>query len=139
MGYDHWVVGKLIIKPAIPESELQANGLDDAADSESDLACQNVGDPDTVGLVDGEITVIQGNSWTEAKWRWEERTNASALQEAVQTLADLAKIHGCTVEGALYASGDDHPDLSRLRVENYKVIEEAPEYLWPNGDQGWGS
>lgn len=142
MGYDHYATGALIVKPALPDAVIATLCMDDAGDS--DLLCLNQGAPDDVGLVTDPVTgaqtigVIPGNSWTEARWRWEEPGRAEGLGGAIQMLADAAKKHRCTVEGALYASGEDAGDLSRLRVEKYKVIEEAPELVWPNGDKGWG-
>jgi len=136
MGYETYVIGGYKIEPSLPDSVIEQ--LDMHEDGESELICKSGGTPDTVGLVNGQIAVISGNSWTEVECRLEEPFKAYTLDETVGTLADVAKKQGATMIGALYLDGEESSDFSRYRIQNGTVIHEVPEFLWPNGDKGWG-
>jgi hypothetical protein len=136
MGYESYVTGNYTIRPDLPPHVIDALDLGESGASE--LVAESGGEPETLGLVDGQIAVIPGNSWTEITCRIDERYRAENLGETVEVLAKAAAKAGCVMNGSLYLDGDNSDDFSRIRVEDNQVLHEQPELVWPNGDKGWG-
>lgn len=135
MGYNTYVTGELRVRPKLSDKDIEA--LDAGPDGDSNLFATSAGDDDTVELVNGEITVVPGKSWTVVRPRSEEPHKAYDLPSEVQKLAEVATKRGCKVTGALYLDGEDSNDLSRIRVDGAKAVQEEPKFVWPNGDEGW--
>jgi len=135
VGYNTYVNGRYRIEPELPDHVISNLGMHE--DGDSHLACSSGGTPDTVGLVNGQITVIPGDSWTEVESRHDEPYKAYDIQDHVKAMVEAAQQRGCTVNGALYLDGEDSRDFHRIRVENNAIHFETPELVWPNGDKGW--
>lgn len=136
MGYDTYVTGSLTVTPKLSERQIADLRLDE--DDGDELVAQSGGEDDTVGVVDGELTVIPGKSFTLITCRYEEPFRAGGLSETfVEAFTKIVKA-GHKVEGALYGAGEEFPDAWRLRVDNGKPVHETPEFLWPDGTKGWG-
>lgn len=133
MGYNSHVWGGLVAKPAVPEKAI----ADDFGETDSDrcLIATNGGEDDDLQLVDGELTIIPGNTFTLVECRYDDEFKAYSLSDDVGAFVSIATDHGSVVNGSMYARGEDG-ELHRVRVENNKVLEEWPELVWPNGDRG---
>ena len=139
MGYQTYVTGSIKIQPRLPDALISKLGLDPTdEDSESDLEAVQGGEDDTVELINGQITVVPGNSWTVLRCRFEEPYKAYTTQENLDRVAKEVAKQGCTASGALYMDGEESTDLTRVRIENGKAVHEQPSLVWPNGDTGWG-
>jgi hypothetical protein len=139
MGYESYVTGGMKIVPALTDAQIKAWDLDPET-GQSDLHAHTGGEEDTVGVVNGTIAVIPGSAFTWVECRIEERYKAYDLGDWVGKFArHLHDAGGFTVTGALYVDGEDAQDFSRYRIdENGDARHEEPEFLWPNGDKGWG-
>lgn len=137
MGYESIVTGWLRVTPKFTEDQIADLGLGVDDTDGIELVGNNVGEDDTVGVVDGEITVIPGLSWTHIECRLEEPYKAYHIGDSIDSIVAHAKGTEREVEGALYVQGENSLDLSRYRVENGKVVHEEPTLTWPNGDEGW--
>lgn len=146
MGYESYVTGVVKIEPAISGQLIAALGLtpdDQLASgqvSANDLQAHQKGEEDTVGVVNGTIAVIPGQSYTEITCRIDERYKAYDLGEHVDRLAQqLKRVGGYKVTGALYVDGEEFDDNGRWRIDaNGDAVHELATFLWPNGDKGWG-
>lgn len=150
------ICGSLIVEPQLTSKHIDILDMGDDG-GRSILRAIQEGDEDTVALVNGEITVIPGNSFTTITPRWNTTIFDEQLLQTVETLVEYANVRGHTITGALYVT--IMPDYSwneeqghvaegwephsyRLRVSTLtdggKVLREEPEIIWPNGDAGWG-
>ena len=137
MGYYSAISGSWQIRPRLPEDAIDELHLDGESDAGATFVAISEGEEDSVELVNNEITVVPGDSWTQIECRYEEPIKAYGLGEELDEIVKAAHKAGCTIEGAIYVSGEESPDFSRWRVEDGALLEERPEFLWPNGDKGW--
>jgi len=139
MGYRSTVSGSLRIEPGIPQRLLEGAGAlsdyGDHPDASSTLLATTV-DDSTVGMVDGQITVI-GNDYTEVACRLDEEFKAYDFDSDVETFIKLVKVHSpsSTANGTLVVTGEGSGDIWRVRVEDNHVVTEHPKLVWPNGDE----
>jgi len=137
MGYQTSVHGSLKVEPRLTDKEIEKFDLDGDINDRLLVGHQR-GEDDTVGVVDGQITVIPGKSYTEITCAWDEPFKAYDLPEVFATTVQKILKAGHTITGALYLEGEESGDFSRLRVDDDKAVHEHPVFLWPNGDKGLG-
>jgi hypothetical protein len=141
VGYNTYVSGSLTVTPKLSDKQLEKLGLEEnsSTDDHSLFVGFTMGEEDTVGVVKGEITVIPGKSYTRIECRYDSSFKAYDLPEQFVDLANALTRAGHKIEGAFYLDGEDASDFSRLRVDEKGVPHhEEPEWVWPNGDKGWG-
>lgn len=142
MGYNFMVSGRIVGKPApaplvIPDSY--------GPEGDHEFYVEVSGEESTVGVVDGRVTVIEGDQFIVIEPRWNEEpygaTNAN--ESLIEVLGVLQRQGVEKFRGAIYLAGEGDDDRSRLRVTSYSasgaptITQERPEMIWPNGDRGW--
>lgn len=136
MGYNSRVTGILTIKPALSDKAVEELGLEEDGQVQIDLVAERCGEEEDVALVNGVITVVPGNSWTEVIPRYEDEYKAYHLGENIEAVVARARTEGCLTNGLIYVAGEEDGDYSRYRIEDNAIEHEHPEFLWPNGDKG---
>lgn len=139
MGYSRWITGSAEVKPPLDDKTLAKIQADNNMHEDLLLdyfTVEDAGDPDTVALVNGEITVIPGTKTSMIGLGIEERMNHSDFEEMCAVLAKAVHRAGSVIEGSFTIYGEDDPDISRVRFDGKGgTIDERPKLLWPNGDQ----
>ena len=131
-----WLGGSITVRPPLPESKLKELGLyvNDNDVTDAQLTCESAGEEETIGLVDGEIKVIAGDSWTTVTVRDNDTPyGVNDLESDLNVLLGLVDAHSANASGAIYFMDDMGP--GRYYVEGNEFQVERPVALWPNGDK----
>lgn len=134
MGQSNWITGEAQISPPLDEKVVKK-----LSDGENLLVgyfkVEEGGEPDRVEMVDGEITVIEGNRAQVLEFGHEESGNFYDFDEACLSLVKAVKKVGSEIHGAFMFLGEDNLSISRNRFDGDKMFSEAPKLVWPNGDE----
>lgn len=134
MGYNTHVTGEFRVTPRL-DQDLSDFRSYFSEDYENELFAENMGEEETVGLVNGEITVIPGDGYTSVQPRFNEPHKAYELESDVQEFLRRVKAHGNTVNGVFKCYGEEDGDIARIRIEDNAYHSERPTLRWPNGDE----
>jgi hypothetical protein len=142
MGYYSHVTGSMRVEPRLSDADLKALDLDDDSDKYTTFIGRSGGEDDTVGVVNGQIAVIPGKSYTLIEIRHDDAFKAYDFEAEVADLVATVTKRGHKIEGSLYVAGEENDDRWRMRIINdqkgTRAVQEQPEWVWPNGDKGWG-
>lgn len=143
MGYDRYLTGSAEIKPPLDDKTLakmqtshnQGNFPAFPALLLDYFTVEDGGEPDRVEMVDGEITVIEGDRASTLGIGADESANHSDFEEQCVNLHRAVTKAGHTITGSFLIWGEDHGDVSRISFRDGGIFDERPKLLWPDGTQ----
>lgn len=131
MGYVSYITGSGRISPAIEKGKVDYwNG------KEVDLVISDPkGEPDDVQVINGEITIVPGNSYNDVTVRWDEPYKAYEFEKVVHALAELCAADDVKFNADFLADGEESTDFSRAVVVDNVVTGMRPKLVWPDGQE----
>lgn len=124
------IIGSGRIEPGIDLETIEDWGMGEADDSLFQIESMS-GEPDTVGLVDGQISVIPGRSYNLVV----HRDGSGAGEEVPVQLSAVAKAckdHGVRFDADFKVVGEVE-SITRYVVINNEVSHLRPKLVWPDG------
>lgn len=131
MGYTSYIAGEITIHPPIPWGDLQGSAFVRTPDNkEWDRLTWLRLVEDTVQTHDGTLIRKQAIAIRPSE---ADELRVRNLDREVQAIIDAHPGH--TFDGVLLVTGEESPDIWRVRIVDGRAVEERPRIVWPDGTE----
>ncbi|MGR6922621.1 DUF6205 family protein [[Actinomadura] parvosata] len=134
MGYTSHITGEITVTPPIPWGELQSNPAgpfyrtSDNKEWDRLTWLRLVEEP--VETRDGTLIRKQAIAIRPSE---ADELRVDGLGREVQAILDAHPGH--TFDGVLLVTGEESPDIWRVRIIDGRAVEERPRIVWPDGTE----
>jgi hypothetical protein len=131
MGYTSHIAGEITIHPPIPWGELQSSVFIRTPErNEWDRLTWLRLVEDTVETDDGTLVRKQAIAIRPSE---ADELRVRNLDGEVQAIIDAHPGH--TFDGVMVVTGEQSPDIWRVRIVDGRAVEERPRIVWPDGTE----